>query len=234
MRCPGRLPLRPSKRFFFAYRPVGGIIRVSETLVSEGTRALLAHSGNSTSGTCGDADSSATATESPSAEGDDPASRRAIPASDCDVILSLHTDDTKPPFRHYLVSRLRRVVRQAGVDRALITVAAVDDGHMARLHRQYLGLSGPTDVLTFDLRVHPDDPLEGDIVVCVDEAIRQAASRGHDARRELLLYAVHGLLHLLGYNDQDPDPASAMHAREDELLAAIGVGPVYHAKGERP
>ena len=150
------------------------------------------------------------------------------------MILSLHTNDTAPPARHYLESRLRHVARLAGVDRGLITVAAVDDRHMTRLHRQFLGLSGPTDVLTFDLRVHLDDPLEGDIVVNVDEAIRQAEPRGHGARHELLLYAVHGLLHLLGYDDQDLNRATAMHAREDDLLEAIGVGPIYHAKGESP
>ena len=73
------------------------------------------------------------------------------------------------------------------------------------------------------------EPVEGDVVVCVDEARRQAVNRGHEVRAEVLLYAVHGLLHLLGYDDHEPDSAAAMHDREDTLLAALGVGRVYAA-----
>src|SRR5690606_1916317 len=80
---------------------------------------------------------------------------------------------------------------------------------------------------TFDLRDGEAGALDGEIVLCVDEAVRQARQRRHDARLELLLYAVHGLLHLLGYDDHDPKDAAKMHRREDELLRAAGLGDVY-------
>jgi len=78
------------------------------------------------------------------------------------------------------------------------------------------------------------DHVQGDLVICMDEAARQAVSRGHETRLEVLLYAVHGLLHLLGYDDHNPQDAEAMHRREDELLTAIGYGPVYSRDQREP
>jgi probable rRNA maturation factor len=101
-----------------------------------------------------------------------------------------------------------------------------------------MGINETTDVLTFDLREpvgSPDSearqPLDTDIMVCIDEAARQVVERGADAaevRRELLLYAVHGILHCLDHDDHDDDDFDRMHAAEDEILKAIGVGPVFH------
>ena len=82
-------------------------------------------------------------------------------------------------------------------------------------------------MLTFDLRDDADADLEGDVALCVDEAARRAAERGHPVRDEVLLYAVHGLLHLLGEDDHTPADYARMHAREDALLTAIGVGPRF-------
>ena len=100
---------------------------------------------------------------------------------------------------------------------------------MARLHEQYAGVPGTTDVLTFDLRDDPAEPLVGDIAICWDEAVRQADARHHPPRHEALLYAVHGLMHLLGEDDHDPAAAARMHLREDRLLAELGLPPVYAA-----
>jgi probable rRNA maturation factor len=96
-----------------------------------------------------------------------------------------------------------------------------------------MGDTRTTDVLTFDLRDRkpPRDregvALELETVVCIDEARRRAAELNHPVRHELLLYCVHSLLHVQGYDDKSPAAARRMHAREDELLRAIGVGPVY-------
>ena len=171
-------------------------------------------------------------------EPDEPASTASSdpydPDQACRIDLSLLAEDCLPPLRGYVDRHLRRIAPLAGATGGQVTVAVVDDDRMAELHEQYRQTPGPTDVLTFDLHEgETDGRLEGDIVVCLDEAARQAGRRGHSVRDECLLYAVHGLLHLLGYDDHDRDEADAMHAREDELLAAVGVGPVYH-RGERP
>ena len=118
---------------------------------------------------------------------------------------------------------------------AQISVALVDDSRIAELNETHLHHCGPTDVLAFDLRDHAEEetagvvrgPLEGEIVVSVDTASREAQARGHGFDAELALYVVHGTLHLLGYDDRVEADAVHMHTVEDEILTSIGMGPVY-------
>lgn len=157
-----------------------------------------------------------------------PSISAARPNAVC-VEINLKTRDVDPPVDGWLEEHLARIAAIAGVDEGRICVAVVDDMEMARLHDRYKGVAGTTDVLTFDMRSRAEEPLDVDVVVCRDEAARHAARRGHDTRNELLLYAVHGLLHVTGYDDIDPEGAQAMHRREDELLTAAGFAPVYEA-----
>jgi probable rRNA maturation factor len=108
-----------------------------------------------------------------------------------------------------------------------LRVRVVHDPVMADLHLRHTNTPGTTDVLTFDLRPMGLGPLDADIVVCLDEARRQAALRGHPPQRELLLYAVHGLLHCLGHDDHADDAYRRMHDAEDRLLTALGVGVTF-------
>lgn len=108
-----------------------------------------------------------------------------------------------------------------------VRVRVVGDDEMAREHVTHKGVPGTTDVLTFDLEPERDDTLDADILVCADEARRQATLLGHDAARELTLYIVHGVLHCVGYDDSDEASSAAMHAREDELLELAGVGATF-------
>ena len=126
---------------------------------------------------------------------------------------------------------LRLALREHDRRSCRLSVVLVDDRTMSGLHRRYLGLPGPTDVLSFDLGEGAGGDLEGEIIVSVDTAAREARRRGHAAADEVLLYALHGLLHLLGYDDHTASDARRMHAREDELLTQLGVGPVYQAGG---
>ena len=122
--------------------------------------------------------------------------------------------------------------RAASVRCGELSIAVVGDEQMAQLHEQYKDVSGTTDVLTFDLGEDLDEnQIEGEIIVCLDEAARQAAQRGHSVRHELLLYVVHGILHLLGEDDHEPDDFKRMHDREDQILTRLGLGAVF-ARGE--
>lgn len=110
--------------------------------------------------------------------------------------------------------------------RGEVRVRLLGDDAMSLAHERYKGEPGPTDVLTFDL--DPDSGvLDVDLLVCVDEAARRAAQIGHEPRREILLYVVHGVLHCLGHDDHDGAEAERMHREEDRILSAIGVGAVY-------
>lgn len=112
-----------------------------------------------------------------------------------------------------------------------VRVRIVGDDEMAAAHEKYSGVPGTTDVLTFDLRddASAGGPLDTDILVCVDEARRQAAALGLSVERELLLYIVHGVLHCLGFDDHDEAGHRAMHEEEDRVLEAIGVGRTFAA-----
>lgn len=131
---------------------------------------------------------------------------------------------------------LRRVVRFALVRHhvmgAEISIALVADARMAELNERHLGHVGPTDVLSFDFAASeagggPRSFIEGEVVVSVETAVRQAAQRGHAVGAEVALYAVHGVLHLLGYDDRTPADAQRMHGLEDEILEAVGLGRVF-------
>jgi probable rRNA maturation factor len=97
---------------------------------------------------------------------------------------------------------------------------------MQALHTQFSGLNSTTDVLTF-ANNDSGAPIDCDIAVCVDEARRRAAELNHTVAQELLLYTLHGMLHAAGFDDVAPDLHAAMHAEEDRILTAIGVGPLF-------
>jgi len=90
-----------------------------------------------------------------------------------------------------------------------IFILLISDRRMALLHREFLGQSGSTDVLTFQ---------HGEIFISVDTARRHARAFGSSLVRELKLYIVHGLLHLHRFDDQKPSEAHKMKAAQEKIL----------------
>jgi probable rRNA maturation factor len=130
------------------------------------------------------------------------------------------------------VAMLRRYVRRAAklLQSPLreLSIALVGDRRMGELHMQFLSLPGPTDVLTFPLDVASNgDTLAGEVIICVPYARRSAKQHGTTPANELLLYAIHGMLHLSGYDDLTAKQYKAMHQKEDQLLTELGVGAVF-------
>jgi probable rRNA maturation factor len=145
-----------------------------------------------------------------------------------DAARSLDDDDAR-----WLRDALTRAVGEAAAlegapaDGHEVRVRIVGDAEMTALHAQHADDPTTTDVLTFDMRDDDAGPLDVDIVVCADEANRQAAARARGVETELLLYALHGALHCLGHDDHDDGAYARMHAREDEVLSRIGVGALF-------
>ncbi|HET7229633.1 MAG TPA: rRNA maturation RNase YbeY [Longimicrobium sp.] len=114
---------------------------------------------------------------------------------------------------------VRHVLREEGVGAAEISIALVGDDEIAGLNSEYLDHEGPTDVISFALHEAGEAPL-GDVYVGVGQALRQAAEFGATPADEVLRLAVHGTLHVLGYDHPDgaERTASEMFARQEELL----------------
>lgn len=111
-----------------------------------------------------------------------------------------------------------------------LRVRLVSDAEMAAAHERHLGDPTTTDVMTFDLSEGASavgEPMDADLLVCLDEAARRATEHDHVVEREVLLYIVHGIMHCLGEDDHDQAGYERMHAREDALLVAIGVGATF-------
>jgi probable rRNA maturation factor len=109
---------------------------------------------------------------------------------------------------------------------AELSVVLVDSKAMEALHKQWMDLPGPTDVMSFpmdELRPgregqEPEEGTLGDIVLCPSVATRQAAEAGHAPIEEMLLLTVHGILHLLGYDHAEPDEEREMFELQRQLL----------------
>ena len=132
-------------------------------------------------------------------------------------------EGVRPPVQpERIEAAVRHVLRAEGVDAAEISVALVGDEEIAALNQQYLSHAGPTDVISFHLHERGEPPL-GDVYVGVDQAARQAAGFGASVAEEVLRLAVHGTLHVLGYEHPEGEDraGSPMFLRQEALLKEI-------------
>lgn len=107
-----------------------------------------------------------------------------------------------------------------------LSVVVVDNARIRELNARYLGSDRETDVLSFDL-ADDEEAIAGEVIVSAEKAVEEAAHRGADPLGELLLYVVHGCLHLADYDDATPEQASRMHQRENELMGELGFPGAY-------
>lgn len=103
-----------------------------------------------------------------------------------------------------------------------LTLAFIKDDEMEELHKKWMDLSGTTDVMSFPMdELRPNDPtpgILGDIVISPVVARAQAERAGHTFEHEVKILAAHGLLHLLGYDHQEPDDEKVMFALQEDLV----------------
>ena len=101
---------------------------------------------------------------------------------------------------------------------------------MRRLNKRFLRHDRLTDCLSFALEQDTRGrALSGELIICVPVALARARRLGLPLLSEVLLYAVHGLLHLDGWDDKNKDEFAAMHRREDKILSQMGLGNVFAA-----
>jgi probable rRNA maturation factor len=130
--------------------------------------------------------------------------------------------------RAWLEDALARVVPMLPAPVARAELEFVRDARMRALHARHLAIDETTDVMTFAQNA-PGAPIDADVAVCIDEARRRGECLDHGMRGEILLYALHALLHACGHDDRDPASHARMHAEEDRILEAAGFGRLFEA-----
>ena len=120
-----------------------------------------------------------------------------------------------------LKPRIRNIAAAAGLKGAL-SLVLVDDREMHDLNRRFLDHDDTTDVLAFPYDEETDG-LCGEVVVCVETALREAAERERSFESEFLLYVAHGILHLTGMEDHTRSGRKKMQAAADAILEQPGV-----------
>ena len=143
------------------------------------------------------------------------------------VVEITDTQNFIPVVQEDLAALAIRVLRGEGVSRASISIALVDDAAIHRVNRAHLDHDCPTDVISFLLSEPDEDELTGELVVSTQTALAMAAQLEVPAWSELVLYVVHGLLHLCGYDDRSDEDARIMRAREKMALECENLAAAY-------
>lgn len=141
-----------------------------------------------------------------------------------------------------LKSALQHGLRIENVASAVLSVTIVDNATIHQLNRQHLGHDYPTDVISFQLSWrsprHDDAPrtpanrsegaeIEGEIIVSAEYGREMAVRCGWKLQNELTLYAIHGMLHICGYDDLTPAEKGIMRSRELAVLSGLGMTPSW-------
>lgn len=150
------------------------------------------------------------------------------------------------------IDELQRVAEQLlaaeQVESATISLAFVDDPEIHQINRDYLNHDYPTDVISFLLNERQDQEIpatgdqprgqgqiiEGQVVVSTETAVREAENYNWSAEAETVLYVIHGLLHLAGYDDLSDAERTIMRRREREILTQCGLKPPRSDMDEPP
>lgn len=123
----------------------------------------------------------------------------------------------------YLYDVLDHTLKNQKVDNAIFSVIFVEDEEIHAMNRDYRGVDRVTDVISFAFEdnndlVYNEIRMLGDIYICIPQMKRQAESYDHSEKRELSFLAVHGLLHLLGYDHMNEEDEKVMFALQELIL----------------
>jgi len=125
---------------------------------------------------------------------------------------------------------VRQILKAEGVAPPYeVSLVFTDSETVKQLNRDYRGVDEPTDVLAFymlpqkeadsSFALPPDGVTRlGEVIISYPQAVEQAREQGHSTEKELALLIIHGILHLLGYDHEEPEEEAKMRTREKELL----------------
>lgn len=125
-------------------------------------------------------------------------------------------------FLRKIAERVFKIVKLKQLQE--ISLVIVGDARIKALNKKYRGENRITDVLAFDYGRLPGDlpKRQGEIIICLPQARRQAKELGHSLKEELTTLLVHGILHLAGYNDKTRKEKDKMMKKQNWLIASLG------------
>lgn len=131
----------------------------------------------------------------------------------------------------YMNRALDEALAKEGVygDRGQVSLTIVSPEEIQQLNREYRQVNRVTDVLSFPQYVSPDEIpadsmyLLGDVVICMEQAVKQAEAYGHSIQRELVYLFVHSIFHLFGYDHMEEEEKQAMREAEEAVMKQIGL-----------
>lgn len=128
---------------------------------------------------------------------------------------------------------LEHAAKEEGMGQSEVSVTFVTNEMIRDINREYRGKDQPTDVISFAMEelgegetaiIGSTEPrMLGDIIISLDRTKEQAADYGHSFERELGFLAVHGFLHLLGYDHMTEEDEKKMFSRQEEILISLGI-----------
>ncbi|OOE13655.1 rRNA maturation RNase YbeY [Fictibacillus arsenicus] len=142
-------------------------------------------------------------------------------------------DENSEEFQELLVNVLQKAAEMEETGPAEVSVTIVTKERIQEINSEYRQKDAVTDVISFAMEEMGEDETEiiggeetrflGDIIICLDVAKEQAEEYGHSTEREMGFLAVHGFLHLLGYDHMNEADEKAMFGRQEEILEQYGL-----------
>ena len=156
-----------------------------------------------------------------------------------EIIIGYEPEDLQIAEKMGSLEELEKIIRRAveitgplyDVEKAEVSITLTDDAHIHKLNLEYRGLDRPTDVLSFafadseepEVEDGPDSEVLGDIIISLERAWAQAEEDGHGMERELSFLAVHGMLHLLGYDHMEEEERMEMEEEQRYIMGKLGI-----------
>ncbi|MET3727755.1 putative rRNA maturation factor [Fictibacillus halophilus] len=142
-------------------------------------------------------------------------------------------DENSSEFQELLSKVLEKAAEMEKTGQAEVSVTIVTKERIQEINKEYRQKDSVTDVISFAMEEMGEDETEiiggeetrflGDIIICLDVAKEQAAEYGHSLDREMGFLAVHGFLHLLGYDHMNDEDEKRMFGRQEEILEQYGL-----------
>ena len=116
---------------------------------------------------------------------------------------------------------LKGIFSLLNIPQASVSILFCDNKFIRKLNRKFFGESSITDVISFSLKDETYPQYLGEIIICVEEAANAARLYKNTWQEELTLYLIHGILHILGYNDTVKSERTVMEKKQEEILSKI-------------